>query len=316
MEGIVIRPFQPGDLAPVVAQWNQCLDRDPITEERFWRLLLLDPNFDPAGALVAERDGEVIGFLQAMAPRYLLGSAAPDAEKGYLTVFFVAEAHRTRGVGSALLEAGCAHLRSQGRTELWCNGYGPTYLFPGVDRAYRAATTWLEGHDFEVVAEPVAMGLRLEGAGTPPEVRSLTEELRRDGFELRMFRRPDTLPLIAFSETHFPQFGQTVRDGLQHGNEEIVVATRGGEIVGFAQWQNTYTDPPHGAPGRFGPFGVRPDLRNHGLGAAIFYYLVERVRANGARYLWFGWAGGRNLSFYQRAGCVVTRQFFQYCRAL
>jgi GNAT superfamily N-acetyltransferase len=61
---------------------------------------------------------------------------------------------------------------------------------------------------------------------------------------------------------------------------------------------------------------VRPDLRNKGLGAAIFYFLIERVAGNGARYLWFGWAGGRNLSCYQRAGCVVTRQFYLYRRAL
>jgi hypothetical protein len=43
--------------------------------------------------------------------------------------------------------------------------------------------------------------------------------------------------------------------------------------------------------------------------AVIFYKLIERVPGQGSRYLWFGWAGGRNLHFYERAGCKVTRSF-------
>jgi GNAT superfamily N-acetyltransferase len=160
------------------------------------------------------------------------------------------------------------------------------------------------------------MGMRLEGVRMPEAVQAQARELRGEGYEVRMVRREDTLPLIAFSLGHFPEYGDTIRDGLQHENEEIVVATKDGQIVGYAQWENTYTDPPLGAEGRFGPFGVRADLRSKGLGSVIFYTVIERVVSRGSRYLWFGWAGGRNVHFYERAGCRITRHFTLYGRSL
>lgn len=314
--GHSIRPFRPGDLPAIVALWNRCLTKDPIAEDRFWHHLVLDPNFDPDGALVAEVDGEIDGFLQAIVRHLPMAGVGREPETGFITVFFVSPEARRRGVGSALLDAGLDYLRRQGRRSVSCNGYSPIYLFPGVDDDYQDAQAFLGARGFAGQPGAVAMGMRLEGVRMPAEVRRHAGELRAEGYEVRMFRREDTLPLIAFSLTHFPEYGDTVRDGLQHGNEEIVVAAKDGEIVGYTQWENTYTDPPSGAEGRFGPFGVRADLRSKGLGSVIFYTLIERVVARGSRYLWFGWAGGRNLSFYERAGCGVTRRFTLYHRPL
>ncbi|KOT41492.1 hypothetical protein ADK84_11240, partial [Streptomyces sp. NRRL WC-3701] len=56
-----VRPFAPGDGAPLVAAWARSVPYDPVTRERFRRHVLLDPNFDPAGLRVAVRDGEVVG---------------------------------------------------------------------------------------------------------------------------------------------------------------------------------------------------------------------------------------------------------------
>ena len=316
MPTFTVRPFAPSDLPPVVALWNRCLSKDPITEERFWQLFLLDCNFDASGALVAEADGEPVGFLHAIVRKYPVGSLGLDPTRGWITAFFVDPAYRRRGMGTALLEAGLDFLRSKGRTEVWCNGYAPYYVFPGIDEEYTGALSFVEAKGFAKLSSPVAMGMRLEGVRMPDKVRERYAELRQEGYEVRMFRREDTLPLLEFAEKHFAHWAPSVLDGLQHGNLEIVVATQHGEVVGFTQWENSYNDPPKGAQGRFGPFGVRSDLQSKGIGAVIFYTLIERVAGNGARYLWFGWAGGRNLGFYQRAGCTVTRQFHLFRRLL
>jgi mycothiol synthase len=309
MSNVNIRPFSGNDLNAVVALWNRCLTKDPITVERFWHLFVLDNNFDPAGALVAEVDGQPVGFLQAIVRKVPLGSLGLEPQKGFIPVFFVDPAFGRQGIGQALLDAGLDYLKAQGRAEVWINGYSPAYVFPGVDEEYTAALSFLAKNEFTKLSSPVAMGMRLEGVSTPARVREREQELAAEGFEVRLFRREDTLALLAFVEEHFPHWAPSVLDGLQHGNLEIFVAFLNGEIVGFTQWENTYNDPPRGASGRFGPFGVRPDLRSKGIGAVIFYKLIERVSGQGSRYLWFGWAGGRNLSFYERAGCVVTRRF-------
>ena len=328
MPELHVRPFGPSDLATVVALWNRCLPKDTITEERFWQLFLLDANFDRAGALVAEAGaepgagGKIVGFICVIARRFPLGTIGLEPEKGYMTAFFVDPAWRRRGVGTALLSTGAAWLRGRGCRELWCNGYAPYYVTPGVDLDYGEAHAFLRLNGFAEAGAAVAMGRPLEGARMPTWVRETARRLAEDdGIEVRMFRREDTLPLLELVEREFPGWAPPVLDGLQHGNLEIVVAVRGdgggeGEVLGCTQWENTYNDPPRGVAGRFGPFGVRPDLRNRGLGAVIFWTMVERAVARGSRYLWFGWAGGRNVAFYERMGCRVTRHFVLYRKEL
>jgi ribosomal protein S18 acetylase RimI-like enzyme len=312
-----IRPFTPDDLAPVVELWNRCLPKDPLRIERFWRLFVLDPNFDTAGFLVAVGEsGQIVGALQAMTRKVPLGSLGTQPETGWLTAFFVHPNHRRLGVGTRLLEAGLAYLRASGRTKVLCNGYAPYYLFPGVDVEYAEAHAFLERHGFAAVSEPVAMGMALESVVTPEAVAARAEALRAAGVTVRRFDLRDTLLLLDFAETHFPHWRPSILEGLQQGNTEIVIADDNGEIIAFAQWENPHNDPPGGVAGRFGPFGVHPERRSGGIGAVVFYDLIARVKAKGTRYLWFGWAGGRNLSFYERAGCVVTRRFLLYQRSL
>ena len=306
---VKIRSFSPSDLTSIVALWNRCLPKDPMTVERFWQLFLLDANFDQQGALVAEAAGEPAGFLQAIVRRYPMGINGLESDKGWITAFFVAPELRRQGIGTALFDEGMAFLHQKGRTEACCNGYSPYYIFPGVDSEYTEALDFLASRGCTVLAEAVAMGMKLDGAIMPDRVKERRDELHQEGYEVRMFQIEDTLPILEFADNCFPYWASSVLDGLQHGNLEITIATCRGKIVGLAQWENTFNDPPHGARGRFGPFGVHPDLRSKGLGSVIFYSLVERVALKGCRYLWFGWAGGRNLSFYQRAGCVITRQF-------
>jgi len=164
-QGATIRPFLAGDPSPIVALWNRCLAKDPITEERFWRLFLLDANFDPEGALVAQdADGSVIGFLQVTARREPYGNLGLQEAQGWLTVVFVAPERWRERIGSRLLEAGLAFLRARGRERVLCNSYAPYYIFPGVDVDYAKASAFLTARGFQPASEAVAMGMPLEGA--------------------------------------------------------------------------------------------------------------------------------------------------------
>lgn len=307
---MLIRPYEDADFHALADVWNEALPYDQITEERFVQLFLLDKNFRREGLFVALHEGGLTGFLQVVA-RQVTGE-----KTGYLTFFGVRPAKRRQGVATALLEAGLNCLRERGMETVSCNGYAPCYQFPGVDERYVEANAFLLKHGFEVAASPVAMALDIGGAATPESVRRKEEELARAGCVVRPFRLEDSLSLLKFTETHFPYWEDSIRDGLQHGNYDIIVAVCDGEIVASAQWQNTLTDPPRGAAGRFGPFGVREDQRNKGVGAVVFYKMMEYVKERGHERLWFGWAGGRNLSFYERAGCRITRQFALYKRRL
>ena len=307
-ESISFRPFQSGDLEPIVSLWNACLHKDPITSERFWRLFLLDPNFRAEGALVAEFDGRPVGFLQAMVQRPPVGSTTNSPVPGWITAFFVATEFRCLGIGSHLMDLGLEFLRSYQCESVSINGYAPNYAFPGVDVDYVEATSFLEARGFKRIAEPVAMALLFDDwKGSVHVALDIT---------VRPVELQDTLPLLAFAEKQFPHWRECILDGLQVCASNVFVALQGDEVIGFAQWENPQTDPPTGATGRFGPFGVHPELRGQGLGTVIFGKVIEHLKSRGVDSLWFGWAGGRNLSFYERAGCKVTRRYQMFWKGV
>jgi mycothiol synthase len=307
---VELRAFQADDLEPIVSLWNDCLLKDQISIERFWRLFLLDPNYRPEGAIVATADGKTVGYLQAIVSRTAVGIYPADQAQGWITVFFVSPAYRRFGIGRKLILAGLEFLRQHGCRAVSCNGYSPFYAFPGVDVEYAGALALLEGVGFQVLNEPVAMELSLKNVTTPALVAERRSGLATAGIVARPFELSDTLPLLAFVGAQFPYWHQCLIDGLQLDRDRVFVACRGAdEFLGFAQWENPQTDPPDGAIGRFGPFGVHADWRGKGLGSVMFYSLIEHLRAEGASRIWFGWAGGRNLVFYTRVGCRITRQY-------
>lgn len=297
-----------------MALWNACLPSDTISIRRFCSLFLFDPNFKAEGALVAEVEGKPVGFLLAIYRRAPLGIYSADPKQGWITTFFVAPKFRRIGIGRSMMQAGLAYLRGCGCQVISCNGYAPSYAFPGIDHDYRAAICLVRRCGFQYLTDAVSMEMSLEGWEKPVAVADRQVKLESEGICLRRVQPGDALALLSFAEQHYPYWHQSIVDGLQVEMGNVYIAVQGGNVLAFAQWENPQTDPPNGARCRFGPFGVRPDLRSQGLGAVLFQFVIESVVKAGADRLWFGWAGGRNLPFYERAGCRITRryQLFQY----
>jgi mycothiol synthase len=112
--GVTLRSFRPGD-EPGVLEVNAAafadhpeqgaLDRAGFDERvsQSW--------FDPEGLVVAERDGEIVGFHWTKTHP----GASPHGE---VYVIGVAPALQGSGLGAALLSAGVEHLRSRGLGEV------------------------------------------------------------------------------------------------------------------------------------------------------------------------------------------------------
>ncbi|WP_158639249.1 GNAT family N-acetyltransferase [Elioraea rosea] len=69
----------------------------------------------PGLALIAEREGEAIGYL-AMMPSF---ESSHGSHGFYVSDLFVTAAHRRRGTASALLAAAAREALARGRTSLW-----------------------------------------------------------------------------------------------------------------------------------------------------------------------------------------------------
>jgi mycothiol synthase len=109
-EGVTVRPFEPGrDEAAWVAVNNRAFAGHP--EQGGWTVATLqaregEPWFDRDGFLLAERDGELLGFCWTKLHQ-------PQGW-GEIYVIGVDPAHGGEGLGRALVVGGLAHLAGRG----------------------------------------------------------------------------------------------------------------------------------------------------------------------------------------------------------
>jgi mycothiol synthase len=312
-----IEPFGGEDLRAVVALLREALPVEPITEAGFARRVLLDPNFDPYGALTAQReDGKILGFLLALTRRYPLEEAPDDRARGWITLFGVAAEARRQGLGGRLLEAAETWLRAQGRSEVWISPYSPNYWTPGVDEAaYPEALRWLQRRGYTTLSRPLSMDTALVGGwAVPPWAVESRQSLEAEGLQIVPFEPRWILPLSDFLRREFPgdwqrYLRETMGDIVARRRpvEELWLAVEAGRLLGFAQSEGE----------RFGPFGVAASERGRGIGAALLFQMLTEIRARGLHNAWFLWTNDATADrLYRAAGFRETRRYSILRKAL
>jgi GNAT superfamily N-acetyltransferase len=307
-----ITGFRVGDGPAVVAAWRLAMPVDPISEERFRDLVLLDPNFDPSGLRLAwSPEGELVGAAYAVRRRTAMAGTDLESARGWLVFFFVVPSARRAGIGRALVSSALDWLRAHGRREVLFSPYTPNYVLPGLDReTYPDAAKLLDALGFVTRYQAVAMDRSLVGYALPDEIRDRLSALRASGWHIGTPRADDLVDLVALAADEFNvDWARAIREAVVAGLplDRIVIAREpSGALVGWAM---------HGAyehaVERFGPFGVREDQRGNGLGKVLLHLTLERMRALGAHSAWFLWTGEWSPAgyLYRASGFSVTRRF-------
>jgi ribosomal protein S18 acetylase RimI-like enzyme len=298
--------FQPASLGDLGELWRQVMPGDAPDAARFRDLALLNPSFSPDGLIMLWRGARLIGFGYAIAER---AGAAPGPRQGWLAGLGVAPDQRGAGHGRQLLESCLRFLTDAGCSVARLGGNGERYLLPGCDAAaYPAFHQLLRSAGFRSGGSTDGMECDLHGIG--PAVQ------QDDG--VFGYRRPDDgyLPELLDVIAQFsPSWSGLVRSYLgcdpQAGNLWIARGPDG--IAGFAG-----ADLFPGCPGRFGPIGVLPRARGHGVGGRLLRLSLAAMAGRGRRSAWFLWgpeaAAGRRM--YESAGFRVNRRFEFFSREL
>ncbi len=310
MPEYVIRTYDAGDDEPVVELWNRCLPRDGLTLARFRRKVVLDTNFDPRGCLVAEADGRLAGFLLGLRRRYPYFDLGLEPGKGWITSFFVDGALQRRGIASAMLQRAEEFLRGEGVRVVSISDYTPNYFFPGVDAdAYPAALEFLQRRGYQKAENVYSMGRSLIDFELPDGSREQIGRLERAGFSAEVFSPHQALPLLEFLRREYPGDLYGVAHELLMRDPEcdsIVIARKGGTVVGFSHFEDEH----------FGPFGIAREHMGRGLGLFLFARTVEQMRRKGKLSLWLAWTSGRAKDFYHKMGLKVLRRHVIFRKAL
>lgn len=305
MAAVTIRPYQGQDEASLLELWNRCLTVDPIHEAVFRNRVLLDLNFRPEGLLVAEKENALAGFVLSITRQVPLFLQGLEPERAWITAFGVHPAYRRQGIGTQLFQEALARLK--GRTVL-ISPYTPNYFTPGVDiSAYPEAVAFLKSRGWETISTPISMSADLTGFQAPESIEALEKRLKQEqNIHISPVTSADIPELLNFICEHFGW------DWVRHaqeclltlfgpGSDEItfLVARQGQRIVGYCQ---QYRE-------RFGPFGVDPSLRSHGIGRVLLFRCLASQRARGFHCAWFLWTGQNASRVYSLAGFRQVRQF-------
>lgn len=300
--GYRIRPYAAGDETGLLAAWNSAMWADPLDVFRWRSTYLLDPNFSPEECLVAEHtsNGEIVGFVLGFTDK---SGTSPDA---WIVGFGVVEAHRRKGIGTALLERLQATWRKNGVPAIHVGPYIPSYLTPGVDvSAYTDGIAFLKTVGAVEGGRPVSMKANLTNYRVRESVGPLREKLAAESIQFRAATPEDILPLLTFMGEHFAHWVPDVRRALQGivrgdaATTTLHIATDNGEIIGYAQTDRE----------RFGPFGVNEAYRGRGIGAVLLSQTLVSMRAQGYHSAWFLWTSDRTAKLYGEHGFEEVRRF-------
>jgi GNAT superfamily N-acetyltransferase len=308
---VTVTGFRAGDTRAVVDLWCRSAPADPITQERFRNLVLLDANFDAEGLRVARDGDRLLGAAYAVRRKVAMVGDDLEPTRGWVPFFFVDPAHRRSGVGRALLESARDWLREKGAHEVFFSSYTPNYILPGCDRqTYPAAAHLLESLGWKTQYEAVAMDRSLVGYAIPDDVAEKIAQLRAAGWYLDTPTLDDLPPLVRLASEHFnPDWARAIRECLVAGLpvDRIVMARDpAGAVIGWAM-HGAY----EAATERFGPFGVLETQRGLGLGKVLLHLTLARMRALGAHGAWFLWTGEESPAghLYLKTGFTISRRF-------
>jgi mycothiol synthase len=280
---------------------------DGISEARWVRQVLLDPNFRIEGLRTAEYAGETVGLALALSRQVPLENAASDSDRGYITLLAVHPQHQGRGIGSRLLEEAETHLRDAGCQSVSISPYAPGYFLPGVDvRRYAPGLEFLLRRGYSEVYRPLAMEIPLWDLTVPGWVVQREKEHRQAGLQYLPYSAEWTLALLDFARSAFAgDWVRVAREGMARivegqNPERLFLAIEDDQVVGYSHFDNE----------RFGPIGVSAEHRGRGIGQILMYKTLQAQQRSGFRSAWFLWSDDKTAErLYLAAGFRETRRY-------
>ena len=308
-----IEDYKHAYIQDVVACWNSSLIYDPITEERFLQQIELDENFDPSLALVAVKDGKVIGFSLGLRRKYPYLTRGLEPDRGWISVFFVHPQYREKGCGEILLNETEHRLAADGAKNITLCAYSPNYFAPGINILYDTGVRFFEKHGYPRGEEEYSMARELYSYTIPSDTIEHAADLQKKGIVFTMYEDKYKDSLLDLTEREFGAgWTLNVLHALQKREAEqtIVLAVKNYSVIGYCMRKIDGND------GRFGPIGVSEKYRDYGIGGVLLDMQMREMQKRCIYSFYCLWTGGDAARFYTRHGLSAVKTFYMYRKEL
>lgn len=317
-----IKQFTNLMLEDLVNLWNESVVPysifAPFTKESFTKKFLENPHFKNEGMLVAVIDGKIVGFGNAT---YNNGNMAVEATPGYITCVAVDKNYVRRGIGTKILLALEAYLKSVGKTYVRNLFFNPILLewyVPGYDEhehpgapAVPINTPYyflLMNNGYNVNGQQDAYHLDLSKYDLPEKVKKNLEENAKEGYTITYYDEKlhygfDEL----FDALKNEGWRSVVKNNLSKEKPDpMLIVQKDGEILG---WTGPVFTQASGR-GYLGGIGVHPKTQGRGLGKSLFCMLCNESKKNNATFMTL-FTGSENpaRNIYLYAGMRLVQSF-------
>lgn len=262
------------------------------------RKTLADPDYDPAMMLVAEMQGQPVGFV--------IGAVRWD--QGWIKALVVRPDRQRQGVGSALLRVVEDRFFHQGVSQVTF-GWAPVSFFtPGVDVRFTAANVFLERHGYGT-EQMSRCNMDVLLAGRDFDAAEAERRLADNGIIVERARPEDAKAVSQLAEAEgFAMWGDESGQAYRNVPVSSFVAKREGKMCGFAIHSVS-------GPGEFGPMLTMASLRGQGIGTVLLKNCLIDLQRQGYRRAEIIWVGP--ISFYAKAvGAHIGRIFWEWKKSL
>ncbi len=304
----MIRFVEADNMAEVASSiLSVSMTREAISPARIEKQILLDPNFDAGGSILAYEDDQPIGYALSVLRKVPTEGEINDPEKGYLWLLGVIPSARMKGVGTELLNRVEGYVREAGRKVMLASCYSPGYFQPGIDvEAYSGGLEFLKNRGYAEVYRPLAMEASLWDHEVPEWVDQAKLKLEQNGVRFSRNGRELISDLLRFSKKEFGvDWARFVRESLLRqidGDQKtgLSIAVENGEVIGFGHFDSE----------RFGPIGIAASERGRCLGQILMWDILAQQRERGFRSSWFLWSDDKTAhKLYAHAGFTIVRRF-------
>ncbi len=308
---ISVSLYRPDDESGVVDFWKKTMGPDSITAGILRKRILLDPNFDDNGFLVARKQAEIVGAALGWnrvtdLPWGFEGHREQDRDTGYLIAFLINSTPESSAAGEMLLERLETFFRGAGKSHASFGDYTPSFFPAGVaPRDCPHLSGLLQKNGFRAKKVNYAMGRALRDFQVPRAVQETEDELAGAGVVCSFFEPRRLLAVREFFGANFPTWLHNFVDKIERDapSDEMVIVHDRGRVIGYCQ--HNY----HGQTDRIGPVGIAPECRGRKIGTVMLCRLLESMRRKNLSRAWFG-STDLARTYYERLGFTVEREIY------
>lgn len=297
-------------LDDVLQCWNSTLQYDPITKERFIEFVLLDDNFQADLFQLAIIDDHCVGFCYGVKRKVPYLERGLEPERGWISIMAVQEEYQNQGIGTQLVKEVENELKEKGATNVTLCAYSPNYFTPGIDIRYVKGLSFFEKMGYKYTSEAVSMQRDLWDYVLPEKTKEKIKSLNDEGIRFIPYQEDYLCELLEFNLKNFGAgWKRNALNAMQNKEAEktiILCIDKDDRIIGFVMRKIDGND------ARFGPIGVREDLRSKGLGGVLLDLMMLDMKSRGINYLYFLWTSGAAQRFYDRHDFLVFRSYKLY----